>query len=92
MDKYRLVDEQYIGAQGFIDESKLGGTPAPPTDSDAETECTVRITPQAKPRSCITTAMNIFVSVSRTKMRSFTVFTLMIRFSQTRLAATIMSS
>mmetsp|Transcript_20318 Transcript_20318/g.47720 ORF Transcript_20318/g.47720 Transcript_20318/m.47720 type:complete len:171 (+) Transcript_20318:241-753(+) len=60
MDKYRLVDEQYIGAQGFIDESKLGGTSAPPTDSDAETECTVRITPQAKPRSCITTAMNIF--------------------------------
>jgi len=61
MDKYRLVEEKYIGAQGFIDDSKMTGD-SRPDDSELDTESTVRITQQAKPRRCITTAMNMLAS------------------------------
>jgi len=61
MDKYRLVEEKYIGAQGFIDDSKMTGD-SRPDGSELDTESTVRITQQAKPRRCITTAMNMLVS------------------------------
>ena len=61
MDKYRLVEEKYIGAQGFIDDSKMTGD-SRPDSSDLDAESTVRITQQAKPRRCITTAMNMLVS------------------------------
>ncbi|KAL3810268.1 hypothetical protein ACHAXA_008636 [Cyclostephanos tholiformis] len=60
MDKYRLVEEKYIGAHGFIEENidtEIGRSRAHIGGSDAP--CIVRITPQAKPRSCITTAMNM---------------------------------
>ncbi len=63
MDKYRLVEEKYIGAHGFIDENidtEIGRSREHIGGSDAL--CIVRITPQAKPRSCITTAMNMLVS------------------------------
>ena len=63
MDKYRLVDEKFIGAQGFIDDAKMTGNAR--TDYDigvpGTDEATVRITQQAKPRRCITTAMNMLV-------------------------------
>lgn len=59
MDKYRLVEEKVIGAAGFdCGESSPG---AKPKSSMMEDLCVVRITPQAKPRSCITTAMSILV-------------------------------
>jgi len=45
MDKYRLVEEKYIGAQGFIDDSKMTGD-SRPDGSDLDTESTVRITQQ----------------------------------------------
>ena len=61
MDKYRLVEEKYIGAQGFIDDSKMTGD-SRPDGSELDVESTVRITQQAKPRRCITTAMNMLVS------------------------------
>ena len=61
MDKYRLVEEKYIGAQGFIDDSKMTGD-SRPDGSELDAESTVRITQQAKPRRCITTAMNMLVS------------------------------
>ena len=53
MDKYRLVEEKVIGAAGF----DRGSANA----SSIDDTCIVRITPQAKPRSCITTAMTILV-------------------------------
>lgn len=61
MDKYRLVEEKVIGAAGFDcgDKSSPG---AKPKSSMMEDLCVVRITPQAKPRSCITTAMSILES------------------------------
>eukprot|EP00578_Thalassiosira_sp_NH16_P024891 CAMPEP_0181101246 /NCGR_PEP_ID=MMETSP1071-20121207/13646_1 /TAXON_ID=35127 /ORGANISM="Thalassiosira sp., Strain NH16" /LENGTH=166 /DNA_ID=CAMNT_0023184073 /DNA_START=185 /DNA_END=685 /DNA_ORIENTATION=+ len=59
MDKYRLVEEKFIGAQGFIDDVKDTGDVKP---RSVEAQCVVRITQQAKPRSCITTAMNILAS------------------------------
>jgi len=58
MDKYRLVEEKVIGAPGF-DRSSADAKPT--KASTMEDICVVRITPQAKPRSCITTAMNILV-------------------------------
>ena len=62
MDKYRLVEEKFIGAQGFIDDSKMTGDARPHSELGAE--YVVRITQQAKPRRCITTAMNMLVSWS----------------------------
>ena len=61
--KYRLVEEKYIGAHGFIDDIR-DVSAAPPNDASEgfETQSIVRITQQAKPRSCITTAMNMLVS------------------------------
>ncbi|KAL7496591.1 hypothetical protein ACHAWT_009267 [Skeletonema menzelii] len=61
MDKYRLVEEKVIGAPGF-DRSSADAKPS--NASNMEDVCVVRITPQAKPRSCITTAMNILESGS----------------------------
>jgi len=63
MDKYRLVEEKFIGAQGFIDDIKdtrdvKSGT----VMEEVNAQCIVRITTQAKPRSCITTAMNMLAS------------------------------
>mmetsp|Transcript_13070 Transcript_13070/g.22038 ORF Transcript_13070/g.22038 Transcript_13070/m.22038 type:complete len:168 (-) Transcript_13070:210-713(-) len=64
MDKYRLVEEKVIGAPGF-DRSSADAKPAnTSTGGTMEDVCVVRITPQAKPRSCITTAMNILESGS----------------------------
>ena len=60
MDKYRLVEEKFIGAQGFIDDIK-DETGDAKTSTDMGDACIVRITQQAKPRSCITTAMNMLV-------------------------------
>jgi len=60
MDKYRLVEEKFIGAQGFIDDNidtEIGRHKSHTGGSDAQ--CIVRITQQAKPRSCITTAMDM---------------------------------
>ena len=58
MDKYRLVEEKIIGAHGFIDHNERN----PPGDGGkVDTQYTVRITQQVKPRSCITTAMNMLV-------------------------------
>ena len=67
MDKYRLVEEKYIGAQGFIDDTDCTDDVKPKGDMSGEVDaqCIVRITPQAKPRSCITTAMNMLVSAVR---------------------------
>jgi len=63
MDKYRLVEEKVIGAPGFATGDR-GNADANPNTSMMEDTCVVRITPQAKPRSCITTAMNILVRLS----------------------------
>lgn len=61
MEKYRLVEEKFIGAHGFIDhnERTTGDTQGDIVEVDVQ--CTVRITQHAKPRSCITTAMNMLV-------------------------------
>lgn len=57
MDKYRLVEEKFINAQGFIaDDKNIGSRPA-----TEESSCILRVTQQAKPRSCITDAMSILV-------------------------------
>lgn len=63
MDKYRQVEEKFIGAQGFIDDIHDTGSKA--GTGGASAQCIVRITQQAKPRNCITTAMNILASGSR---------------------------
>mmetsp|Transcript_41915 Transcript_41915/g.75534 ORF Transcript_41915/g.75534 Transcript_41915/m.75534 type:complete len:168 (-) Transcript_41915:369-872(-) len=60
MDKYRLVEEKFIGSQGFIDDTK--DTADVKHMGKVEAHCIVRITQQAKPRSCITTAMNMLAS------------------------------
>lgn len=66
MDKYRLVEEKFIGAQGFIDDTQDPGTVKSNADmGGTEAQCIVRITQQAKPRSCITTAMNMLASGNR---------------------------
>jgi len=65
MDKYRLVEEKFIGAQGFIDDTKDTVDVRAKGDIGEIGGCIVRITQQAKPRSCITTAMNMLVSVTR---------------------------
>jgi len=63
MDKYRLVEEKFIGAQGFIDDHKSAGDVKPKAVmGEVDSQCIVRITQQAKPRSCITTAMNMLAS------------------------------
>ncbi|KAL7542035.1 hypothetical protein ACHAXR_011468 [Thalassiosira sp. AJA248-18] len=63
MDKYRLVEEKFIGAHGFIDDIKdTGDAKTHATMGEVDAQCIVRITQQAKPRSCITTAMNMLVS------------------------------
>mmetsp|Transcript_3893 Transcript_3893/g.8584 ORF Transcript_3893/g.8584 Transcript_3893/m.8584 type:complete len:171 (+) Transcript_3893:297-809(+) len=63
MDKYRLVEEKFIGAQGFIDDIKDTFDAKPKSDTgELDAQCIVRITQQAKPRSCITTAMNMLAS------------------------------
>jgi len=60
MDKYRLVEEKYIGAQGFIDDNIDTDISREKDHSKGlDTQSIVRITQQAKPRSCITTAMNL---------------------------------
>ena len=57
MDKYRLVEEKFIGAQGFIDDVKDAADVRPKGEmGEFDARCIVRITQQAKPRSCITTA------------------------------------
>ena len=65
MDKYRLVEEKYIGAQGFIDDTKGGTGDVRPAVGMVEPQCVVRITQQAKPRSCISTAMDMLVSAHK---------------------------
>jgi ribonuclease P/MRP protein subunit RPP25 len=60
MDKYRLVEEKVVGARDFF--ASVKGNNADANDNASTTMddlCVVRITPEAKPRSCITTAMNI---------------------------------
>jgi hypothetical protein len=62
MDKYRLVEERFIGAHGFIDDNIDTETDRPKDHiGGLDAQYTVRITHQAKPRSCITTAMNMLV-------------------------------
>ncbi|KAL7509643.1 hypothetical protein ACHAXN_006601 [Cyclotella atomus] len=56
MDKYRLVEEKFINAQGFIADDKNVGSVR---SSSAEGGNTLRVTQQAKPRSCISDAMSI---------------------------------
>jgi hypothetical protein len=95
MDKYRLVEEKFIGAEGFMDSTAdaagHGGYRSSSSDAREWSEShshaamirrdddgtttnhdgiddqhhqrnIVRITQQAKPRNCITTAMNMLVS------------------------------
>ena len=62
MDKYRLVEEKFIGAQGFIDHNERTAGYSQGGIVDVDAQYTVKITQQAKPRSCITTAMNMLVS------------------------------
>lgn len=63
MDKYRLMEEKFIGAQGFIDDIKDTTNIKPEANmGEMDAQCIVRITQQAKPRSCITTAMNMLAS------------------------------
>lgn len=76
MDKYRLVEEKFIGAQGFIDhDERYKGDSQGDIILEGDVQCTVRITQQAKPRSCITTAMNILVRSSASV--SFDIFFLL---------------
>lgn len=63
MDKYRLVEEKIVGAQGFTGDAKEADHHLKSTE-DAGISCTVRVTQQAKPRSCITTAMNMLVRIN----------------------------
>lgn len=66
MDKYRLVEEKFIGAQGFIDDIQdTGGVKPREGLCELKSQCIVRITQQAKPRNCITTAMNMLASGNR---------------------------
>ena len=90
MDKYRLVEEKFIGAEDFMDPTADAGSYhssnarewSKPHSRAAMIHCDdgtttnhdggrddqhhqrniVRITQQAKPRNCITTAMNMLVS------------------------------
>lgn len=63
MDKYRLVEEKFIGAKGFIDDiTDTRDVKSGTVMEEVNAQCIVRITTQAKPRSCITTAMNMLVS------------------------------
>jgi hypothetical protein len=57
MDKYRLVEEKFINAQGFIADENVDSV----RSSSAEGDNTLRVTQQAKPRSCISDALNILV-------------------------------
>lgn len=62
MDKYRLVEEKFIGAHGFIDHNERNSQG---DVGKVDTQYTVMITQQVKPRSCITTAMNTLASGSK---------------------------
>lgn len=62
MDKYRLVEEKFINAQGFIGDDKQIDSAR---SSSAEGASSLRVTQQAKPRSCITDAMNLLVRFSK---------------------------
>lgn len=63
MDKYRLVEEKFIGAKGFIDDiTDTRDVKSGTVMEEVNAQCIVRITTQAKPRSCITTAMNMLAS------------------------------
>lgn len=63
MDKYRLVEEKFIGAEGFVDDNKhTDDIKADAAIGEGDARCVVRITQQSKPRSCITTAMNMLAS------------------------------
>ncbi|KAL7506547.1 hypothetical protein ACHAWX_000659 [Stephanocyclus meneghinianus] len=59
MDKYRLVEEKFINAHGFIGDDKNVGNSRPNIAEEAVASCTLRVTQQAKPRSCITDAMTM---------------------------------
>lgn len=63
MDKYRLVEEKFIGAEGFVDDNKDSDGIQPGAGTgEVDARCIVRITQQSKPRNCITTAMNMLAS------------------------------
>jgi len=67
MDKYQLVEEKFIGAQGFLhDDRGVGRTDLSPADDD----CSLRVTQQVKPRSCITSAMNLLAINRRVELRA----------------------
>lgn len=61
MEKYRLVEEKIIGAHDFIDHSERNTRSSQEYSLNKAEQCTVKVTQQAKPRNCITTAMNILV-------------------------------
>lgn len=63
MDKYRLVEEKFINAQGFIADDKDVGSIR---SNIAEGGSILRVTQQAKPRSCISDAMSILVRLVST--------------------------
>ena len=52
-----MVEEKFINAQGFIADDKNIGS----RSSTEESSSILRVTQQAKPRSCITDAMSILV-------------------------------
>lgn len=57
------MEEKVIGARDFFASVKGNNADANNNASTTMDElCVVRITPEAKPRSCITTAMYILVS------------------------------
>ena len=56
------MEEKVVGARDFFASVKGNNADANDNASTAMDDlCVVRITPEAKPRSCITTAMNILV-------------------------------
>mmetsp|Transcript_25283 Transcript_25283/g.49010 ORF Transcript_25283/g.49010 Transcript_25283/m.49010 type:complete len:190 (+) Transcript_25283:176-745(+) len=62
MDKYRLVEEKIIGGNGFTNiegRTAESGGDGMTTEGGDFSSCAVRVTQQAKPRTCITNAMNI---------------------------------
>ena len=61
MDKYRLVDEKFIGAEGFIDDDDE--REAGDGEGEARARGVVRIVPTSRPRGCITVAMDLLVRV-----------------------------
>jgi len=63
MDKYRLVDEKFIGAEGFIDDDDE--REAGDGEGEARARGVVRIVPTSRPRGCITVAMDLLASGPR---------------------------